>query len=133
MAKMINFECVLILNIRVTGQAQTWKGALEQISKCTKCQYVTITLGKLVYHIDWAILASIHESLQLNTPFSVAVGGDVWYIEQYQDVEKLFFNVPVDRLYMREGVAYYVGDIVGIRRKVVEGAGSTLHSAIITC
>ena len=132
MAKVINFECVCILNIREAGRAQTWKNALEQISKVTRCQTVTITLGRLVYHIDWLILVSIYESLQLNMPFSVAVGGEVWYIEHYQDVEKLFYCVPVSRLYMREGVAYYVGDIIGVRRKATGNQGSTLHSAIIT-
>lgn len=132
MAKAINFECVQILNIRVTGQALSWKGALEQISKCNKCQYVTITLGRLVYHVDWLILDSIYKSLQLNMPFSVAVGGEVWYIEHYQDVEKLFYCVPVNRLYMREGVAYYVGDIIGLCREVIKDQGDTLHSAVIT-
>lgn len=132
MAKFINFECVQIFNIRVTGQAQTWENALEQINNCNKCQYVVITLGRLVYHIDWAILASIHESLQLNMPFSVAIGGEVWYIEQYKDVEQLFYNVPVSRLFIRDGVAYYVGDIIGLCRKVIKDQGITLYSVIIT-
>ncbi|AQT25284.1 hypothetical protein PR1_9 [Providencia phage vB_PreS_PR1] len=130
MAKVINFECVHVLNIRTTGQALTWESALEQISKCTKCQYVTVTLGRLVFRIDWLILASIYESLQLNMPFSVAVGGEVWYIEQYQDVEQLFYNVSVSRLFMKEGVAYYVGDIIGLCGKVTKGQGITNHSTV---
>lgn len=132
MAKVINFECVQILNIRVTGQAQTWENALEQISKCNKCQYVVITLGRLVYFIDWAVLVSIYESLQLNMPFGVAIGGEVWYIEHYQDVEHLFYNVPVNRLFMKEGIAYYVGDTIRLCREVIENQGATLYSAIIT-
>lgn len=132
MAKVINFECVQILNIRVTGQAQTWESALEQISKCNKCQYVTITLGRLVYRIDWAVLVSIYESLQLNMPFGVAIGGEVWYIEHYQDVEHLFYNVPVSRLFIKEGLAYYVGDIIGLRGEIAKDQRGTLHSAVIT-
>ncbi len=65
-------------------------------------------------------------------PFSVAVGGDVWYIEHYQDVEKLFYCVPVSRLYIKQGVAYYVGDTIGVCRKTTENQRATLHSAIIT-
>lgn len=114
----INFECCYILNIREAGQAQTWQNAITQICDIP-CLTVVFTLGKQKHVIDWGILSAIHESLQLNMPFSVAVGGEVWYIEQYSDIERLLYCLETHRLYLKQGVAYYVGDIERLYSKNV--------------
>lgn len=111
MAKIINFECVSVMNIREVGQARSWESALRQLDKMP-CNMVALTLGKQKYLIAWGMLNYIYKCLQKDRPVPVAVNGDVWYIEQYEDVEKLVFMLPTHRLFTgKNGVITYVGAI----------------------
>ena len=109
---IINFECVSsVMNIRETGQARSWESALGQIDEMP-CNMVAFTLGKQKHLIAWGMLNTIYHKLKKGESVPVAVNGDVWYIEHYDDVEELFYMFPTHRLFTNHfGVISYVGAI----------------------
>lgn len=67
-------------------------------------QTVNVHIGKARFVVPWSVLIFIADKLDKGETAHIQHGGECHHLQDYGDINQLFFNFPMHRAYVDNGV-----------------------------